>query len=570
MKTASIPYDLIIIGSGAGAVPAALAARHAGRRVLIVEKTELFGGSTAMSGGVAWLPLNPVGRRAGVVDSPEQVLTYLEAGSHEGGKGSTPQRRQAFVAHSPDMVAFLEALGMRFIHPEGYADYHEGEFPGGQPRSRSLIAEIYDLRRLGEWKARFRAPPGLPPIRMSEFSSLTLGYRTFKSLRATARVGLRLMCNRLGAELVGMGASLQGRLLELALQAGVDIELSCAVENFVVEDGQVVGVQVRQDGAMRQIHARDGVLIDSGGFARAQDMRDAFQQQPSLASDSLANPGDTGEVLNMALALGADSDLMDLSWWVITSRMPGGRTPTHTADMSKPHAILVDQSGHRFVNEATSYVEVGKAMFRRDLEHRAIPSWIILDSQHRRKYRWGGAPAGTPPKAWINSGYMKQAETLAELAKICGFEPEALEQTVARFNTFARSGTDEDFGRGRGAFHRYLGDPKHWPNPSLGTIAKAPFYAVEVRPGDVGTAGGLVTDEHARVVRVDGSPIPGLYATGNAAAPMAGRFYPGAGSTIGPAMVFGYIAAKHAIGRDGPHVEMRMTSQWNPPNEPNF
>jgi 3-oxosteroid 1-dehydrogenase len=219
-------------------------------------------------------------------------------------------------------------------------------------------------------------------------------------------------------------------------------------------------------------------------------------------------------------------------------------------DMAKPHCLMVDSAGNRYVNEATSYVAVGIAMFERHRTVPAVPSWMIIESRHRDTYRLGGHVPGEPPEEWITSGYMKRADTIEDLARQCSIEPSALKAAVTRFNGFARDGIDQDFGKGRSAYHRFMGDPTHHPNPCLGPVEKPPFYAIRIFPGDVGTAGGLLTDEFARVLRKDGSPILGLYATGNATASIMGRSYPGAGASIGASMVFGYIAARHALGQN--------------------
>jgi 3-oxosteroid 1-dehydrogenase len=222
--------------------------------------------------------------------------------------------------------------------------------------------------------------------------------------------------------------------------------------------------------------------------------------------------------------------------------------------MAKPHSIVVDQGGERYMNEATSYVDVGNAMYARNEQTPAIPSWYIVDSRHRRRYRFGGLPPGSPPAHWLSSGYMIEAATLAELARKCGIDAERLDATVKRFNQFALAGVDEDFGRGASAYNRFFGDPSHKPNASLGTIEKGPFYAVKLYPGDVGTSGGLVTDEFARVLRKDGTFIPGLYAAGNAAAPVVGASYPGAGASIASSLVFGFVAARHALDVDAQEI----------------
>jgi 3-oxosteroid 1-dehydrogenase len=312
------------------------------------------------------------------------------------------------------------------------------------------------------------------------------------------------------------------------------------------------------------------VLINSGGFSHSQELRERYQAKPNPWRWTNANPGDTGEMIEAAMRLGAAVDCMNEAWWVITSLAPGESLPEgavaadgtpipfmHHLDLSLPFSIMVDQLGQRLCDEAGAYMEIGQRMYQRHADTgRAIPSWVIMDARQREYYPWGTASPGQVPKSWLESGYLKRADTLAELAAQCGIDVSGLQATVRRFNEFCRTGRDEDFGRGGRAFDRAHGDPTVKPNPNLGSIEKAPFYAVAMYPGDVGTAGGMVTDEFARVLRDDGSVIDGLYATGNSTASVMGRCYPGAGASIGASFIFGYIAARHAATAAGKaHVE---------------
>jgi 3-oxosteroid 1-dehydrogenase len=362
-----------------------------------------------------------------------------------------------------------------------------------------------------------------------------------------ARVGIRMLQNRFGKKLVGLGAALQGRLLEMALRRDVPIWLSSEVQQLMIHDGRAGGVVMHRNSRISHVEARSAVLLDSGGFARNAQMRARFQRAPIGSDWTSANPGDTGEIIRMAMDAGAAAHGLDQSWWVSSSVFPDGSRGQHHADMAKPHCILVDQSGRRYVNEATSYVKVGEIMYARNATVLTIPSWLIMDARHRSRYRWAGRPPGRPPAHWISSGYMMTAKSIEELARACNIDPASLQATVSRFNGFARAGRDEDFGRGVSAYSRVVGDPTVSPNASLGAIERPPFYAVRLYPGDVGTSGGLVTDEFARVLRSDGTPIYGLYAAGNCTASVVGRSYPGAGASIGAALVFGYAAAMHVI-----------------------
>lgn len=553
MTKADLPWDqevdLVIVGSGAGAVTAALRARKWGKRALIVEKAELFGGSTALSGGVTWIPNAAPLLRAGVDDSIEKGRAYLDACAGPYAPGTTRERREAYLGKGPEMISFLESEGMEFAYLDGFSDYHEGEYPGGLARGRSLGGKLFALNRLGDWLPKMRRASGIQeiPATVPEIGQLVLSGRTWKSRLTFVKVGWRMIQRKLGRLLVAAGASLQGRLFLLAKNAGQEIWLGSPLTDLIREDGRVVGVVVRQNGRDRRVRARHGVLLDAGGFARNPEMRANMSRVPH-SQWTVANEGDTGEVLKMATDLGADTAMTQEAWWIPASFLPDGSIQWHNPiDMGKPHAIVVDQGGSRYVNESTSYVTVGLAMFERDKTVPAVPSWFIVESRHRDRYRMGIAPAGKTPEDWITSGYMKRADTIEDLARQCDIPPEQLRATIDRFNGFAEAGHDGDFGKGESAYNRVWGDPTNKPNPSLGKIEIGPFYAVKVFPADVGTCGGLVADEYARVLDKDGRPIPGLYAAGNITASVMGPSYPGAGASIGASMVFSYIAADHAL-----------------------
>jgi 3-oxosteroid 1-dehydrogenase len=539
-------YDFVIVGSGAGSVCAALAMKKASRTALILEKTDLVGGSTAMSGGVFWIPNNALGREAGVRDSYEQARTYLDACVGDAGPASSPERRHAFLTQGPKMVDFLRAHGMAFLHAEGYSDYHEGTKPGGIARSRSLISDIFDMRALGPFAKKVRRGGG-PPVLTTEIPPLTLYGRTWRSRLTMLKLGLRMLRNKLGADLVGTGTSIQGRLFQIALREKLNIWTEAPALELIEENGRVAGVRTRKDGKEVRVAARLGVLINAGGFSHNTEMRDQNLLSPNV-NITLANPGDTGEMIKMAQGLGADLDIMEQCWWVSASRMPGGVPGLHPFDIAKPHSIIVDGDGQRIVNESTSYMEVGVRMYERHKTAQAVPAWWIVDSGFMHSYTWSGRAPGDPPQEWFDSGYMKRGDTVEALAQACGVDPAALAATVQRFNGFARAGVDQEYQRGQGAYDRYQGDPNIKPNPNLAPLDKAPYYAVQLYPGDVGTCGGMMTDEHARVLRPDRSVIEGLYATGNCTASVVGRSYPGAGASIGASATFAYIAARHAAG----------------------
>ncbi|MNF22405.1 3-oxosteroid 1-dehydrogenase [compost metagenome] len=558
-------YDLVIVGSGGGSMCAALKAKELGKSALIIEKLDKVGGSTGYSGGVWWVPNNPVMKRHGVEDSYERAQQYLNSTVTYDGPSTSPQRREAFLRTGPLMVEFLERKGMAFEYADGWADYYDDR-PGGEPRGRSLVAKLFDIRELGDWAGRLSRYRGMAmPANADEFPTLFLLKRTWAGKMKAMQLGWRMLMQKLrGQQLLGGGAAIQGRMLQIALREGIPIWTESPVDELIIEEGRVVGVAIRHGDSVQRVQARDAVLINTGGFSRNAEMRQRHQPHPASAEWTNANLGDTGEVIEAAMRLGAATDCMDEAWWVVTSLGPdetlpeGARTSSgeplpfmHHLDLSLPYSIMVDQDGQRFCDEAGSYMEIGQRMYKRHAETgKAVPSWVVMDSRQRKFYPWGTAMPGQIPQQWLDSGYMIKADSLQELALKCGINIAGLHATVERFNGFCAKGEDPDFGRGSRAFDRCHGDPTVQPNPNLGSIEKAPFYAVRMYPGDVGTAGGLVTDEYARVLREDGSPIAGLYATGNATAGVTGRCYPGAGTSISASFIFAYIAAMHSAGQD--------------------
>lgn len=558
--------DLVVVGSGAGSICSALVAKSLGQSCLILEKQARVGGSTAISGGVLWTPFNPLMAEEGIADDYARARRYFDSVVTYEGPGTTPARREAFLKLGPPMIEFLRARGMRFFRPEGWSDYYDDR-PGGEPRSRCLMAPLYDARALGPWARRLaRSPVGAGmPVHSHELPVLYLAKRSLAGKAMALRLAGRMLRSRMtGADLVSNGAAIQGRMLEIALREAIPIVPEVAVSGFVVEGERVVGVRVvgGSGAGERIVRARRGVLLNAGGFSRSQGLRQRFGPAPTAAQWTAANPGDTGEILEAAMALGAATDNLDAFWWVPTTQGLDGRWPegttmpdgtlapwTHHLDLSLPHSIVVDRLGERYVNESASYMEVGERMHERNRTHAsAIPSFVVFDGLHRRWYPWGTSLPGVTPKQWLESGYMKQADTLEGLAKACGIDAAGLAKTVERWNGFCQRGVDGDFARGGRSFDRAHGDPRVRPNPNLGPISTPPFSAVAMVPSDVGTAGGLVTDEWARVLRGDGRAIEGLYATGNTTASVMGRTYPGAGASIAAAFTFGFIAAHHALG----------------------
>lgn len=545
---ADIPstYDFIIVGSGGGGIVAAITARARGLKVLLLEKEPLIGGSSALSGGIVWIPDNPVMKRDGQTDSIEQAMTYVDNFTKDVGHVSPPERRRAFLEAGPQMVDLLEKEGMAFEYCAEYADYY-AHLPGGHQSGRSLQGDLFDLNELGEWKAKFRINPAALPVRTSEGRHLFLMKRTLKGAETAARLATRVAKEKVqGTKVVGSGGSLIGRLFQIALRMGTDVHVDAPLEAFLVEDGRVVGVRTTIAGEPVEVRATHGVLVAAGGFARNAEMRRQYQPQPSSAEWTKANPGDTGEAIRMMEGVGAELAYMEEAWWIPSSIPPGAEPIHNVADISKPYGILVDAAGNRFANESASYMEIGKAMYARNATASTTPAWYVMDARHRANYPWFRTPPGITPSEWTETGWMKQGKTIEALAEACGIDAAGLKASVERFNGFCKTGVDLDYHRGENAYARYFADPKVKPNGSLGPIEKGPFLAIPIWPGDGGTAGGVVADSHARVLKADGSLVPGLYATGNCTAPVYGPFYTGAGCSIGASFVGGYLAAMDA------------------------
>ena len=547
-------FDFVVVGSGGGSMCSALVARQAGKSVLILEKTPLIGGTTARSGGVMWIPNNRFMKRDGVPDSEVQANTYMDAviGDHNDTPGASRVRRQAYVAEGTRMVDFLVDQGIKLTRVSYWPDYYD-EAPGGSEQGRTVVAELFNVNELGEWKDKLR------PNFMNMMSTLDemLKLRFIKKSWESKRIAVRFMTRTIFAKLTGKhyvtaGAALQGRMFQAAIKAGVEFRTEAAVKELIVENGAVKGVVAMIDGEPRRFGTRLGVLVNAGGFAHNQKMRDEYQPGTSTKWTNTAE-GDTGEMILEMMRQGAAIAQMDEMVGNQMSIPPGMEDapvkPVVQGVTAAPHAILVDQSGVRYMNESGSYMTYCQGMLARNKTVPAVPSWAIMDSQYMKNYALiTPMPGAKKPKAWFDAGFLKKADTIEELAGMLDIDPTALRGTVDRFNGFAEKNHDDDFNRGERAYDRWLGDKYHEKNASLGVISEGPFYAVQVVPGDVGTYGGVVTDENARVLREDGSVIEGLYATGISTASVMGRRYAGAGASVGPSFVWGYVAAKHAVG----------------------
>jgi 3-oxosteroid 1-dehydrogenase len=552
MTTWDVTTDFLVIGSGGGALVGALRASALGKEVIVCEKSDKIGGSTGMSGGVIWIPNNLLMQREHVADSREAGLAYFESVVGDAGPASSMARRETYLDAGNEMVGFLESEGLEFRRCEGYSDYYSGVrgVVGGNARSRSFEAKAFDAAKLGALRERLRPGISGPLVMYTGEAPQLSALRTVRGFKVSTRVGLRTTAARLrGKKYLTNGAALVGRLLTALVARGVPVWTESALEDLVIENGAAVGAVIRKEGNEVRVRARGGVLIASGGFAHNKQMREevAGGKPAGRPEWTNANPGDTGEGIRIAMQYGAATDLMDEAWWIPGWKKPDGSTSMSIGERCKPGSIIVDSKGSRYFNEAVAYQEAGQRMFAHEAEAGgAIPSWLIIDSRNRSHYTFGWFPPGKTPQDWIDKGLMMRGDTLEDLAGQCGIDPGGLAATVERFNGFARTGVDEDFHRGEGDHEKFQADPSHKPNPSLGPVSTAPFYAIAMYPSDLGTNGGLLTDEFGRVLSANGQPIPGLYATGNCTASVMGRKYLGAGATIGPSAVFGFVAANHS------------------------
>lgn len=563
MTDAALVCDALVVGSGAGGLSAAVTARAFGLDVLVVEKEPYFGGTTARSGGWLWIPCSPHARAAGIEDSPDAARTYLQ---HEAGNHFDAARVDAFLKHGPEMVAFMEReTAVRFELGPQFSDYHP-DSPGGRPGGRSICAAPYDGRELGDEVRRLR-----PPLREITMLGMMIGsnrellhfFNITRSLRSAGFVAKSLaifgrdMATRGRAMRLTNGNALAARLAKSCFDLDVPIWTNAPAVALIRENGAVRGAVVERDGQRIRIEARRGVVLAAGGFPQEVARRKAlFPHAPSGAEHwSPAPPGNTGDGLRLGESVGAavEERYPNAAAWCPVSLVPRrdgtkGVFP-HFIDRAKPGVIGVTRHGRRFTNEANSYHDYVQAMVRTCAGENEVASWLITDHAAIRRYGLGFAkPFPMPVGQYVRSGYLQRGRTLRELAQRAGIDPAGLEATVAAYNEAARRGEDPEFCRGSTAYNRYLGDALVQPNPCVAPIETAPFYALKLVPGDLGTFAGLRADADARVLDREGQVIPGLYAAGNDLASIMGGNYPGGGITLGPAMTFGYIAARHMAG----------------------
>jgi succinate dehydrogenase/fumarate reductase flavoprotein subunit len=561
----TIECDLLVAGSGAAGMTAAVVARKQGRlNVIVAEKEPVFGGTTALSGGYLWVPNNPLSQAAGIKDSVAAARTYIR---HEAGNQFDEKRVDAFLRDGPRMIAFMhEHTAVRFEASPAFSDYHP-DAPGGLPGGRSILTQPTNASILGQDLAKLRPPrPELTLYGLAIGSGKELWhfYRATKRLDSFAYVAKRLAKHGLDVAVRGRGMlltngnALAARLYRTAKDLEVPVWLDSPVKRLLVNnDGSVSGAIVQTPQGLRRVLTRKGVVLACGGFSHDIARRQQMYTHSAGPSEhfSAASPGNVGDGIKLGETAGARivEGYPNAGAWAPTSLVPrkdGTKGPfPHFIDRGKPGVIAVIRNGQRFVNEANSYHDFVQGMIRACPKGEAAEAFLIADHKTIRRYGLGHVkPAPLPLKPSLESGYLIKGDTIAELARNVGIDPAGFEATIQRWNADVAQGEDRAFGKGSTAYNRFHGDPEVQPNPCLAPISNGPFYAVRVVPGDIGTFAGLRTDEHSRVLDSAGAPIPGLYAAGNDMASVLGGNYSGGGITLGPGMTFGFIAGRHAAG----------------------
>ncbi|WP_281074558.1 FAD-dependent oxidoreductase [Klebsiella quasivariicola] len=552
--------DVLVVGTGAAGMSAAVTAAHQGLNVLMVEKRARFGGTAARSGGWLWIPGTHLAKAWGHNDSPEAVKTYLR---HEGGESYNEARVDAFLQNGPQAVEFfLKNTAVDFEMPLTFPDYH-AEAPGAMQGGRSMVAKPFDARQLGDSLKLLE--PALPELTVfgmmigsgKDIRHLMNATRSLQSaVYATKRLSKHfwetLTLGR--GMLLTNGNALMGRLAKSALDKNIPIWLNSPVQELLTEDGRIVGAKVKKDNDIITVYATKGVVLAAGGFSHDVERRKANYRHTPTGKEhwSPTVETNTGDTFKLFEALGGriDTHLANAAAWSpvsLTRRTDGSQgVMPHFIDRAKPGVIAVTAKGLRFTNEANSYHDYVQDMITACKGESETCSWLICDHHTLRRYGLGCvAPFPLPIGRYLKSGYLIKGATVEELAKNAGIDPLQLKKTVADFNKGAALGQDAAFGKGSKAYNRYQGDALHQPNPCVKEINHGPFYAVKIRPGDIGTYNGIPVDRHNRALNKEGVPIEGLFAIGNDATSIMGGNYPGAGITLGPALTFGYAVGKY-------------------------
>ena len=570
-------YDVIVLGAGAGGMAAAVVAANEGLKTLLLETTEYVGGTTAISGGMVWVPNNAKMAAAGLADTAEAARAYLDATAGTvNGDNSSAALRQVFLDQAPGAIDYFDRhTHVNLVPLPFYPDYYPDE-AGATQGGRVMEPLAFDARELGESFKLLRPP--LPEFTllggmMVARPDIVHFRRLFKSPASALRVArlvaayaMQRMTLHRGAALV-LGNALAGRLLKSLLVLDVPIRLKTATNRLLLEDGRVTGVEIATAAGVRTIKARRGVVLAAGGFSHDAKLRDSLLPAEA-AMHSAAGPGNSGDGIKLAQSVGGqipDDNASNAFWAPISRFTRGDGSPgvyPHTVtDRGKPGMMAVNGEGRRFTNESNSYHEFVKAMLRSHNQSPTIPAHLICDHQSLWQYGLGAVkPMCLRLAPYINSGYLIQAQNLDQLAQKIGVPGRHLKETVAAYNADAERGEDRAFGRGSNAYHKYVGDPANQPNPCMRPMATTPFYAVTLYPGDLGTAAGARSNGNGAVLDGGGRPIPGLYACGNDMNSVMGGSYPGPGITLGPALVFGYLAAMHMAHGDQANSDNRRTA----------
>lgn len=557
-------FDLVVVGSGAGAMLGAVRAADEGLSVLVVEKSEFVGGTSAISGGGIWVPCNDDMPRAGLRDSIDAAFRYMKTCVR--GLASD-DRVLAYVESARTLARYLGEIGVPYRCVPLYSDYYP-TLEGGRPGGRTMDAVPFNARKLGLEALQTLRPanPGqlvFGRVEMTAFEAHSMLAREFKGMLMLAWIMLRYFLDypwrsktARDRRLTG-GHALLGGLYWAARQRGIPIWCKSPMKSLVAESGRVAGVVVSREGSDVTVRARKAVLLAAGGFERNQQMREQYLPKPTNQAWTATPPNcNTGDAIRAGAEVGGALKLMDLAWGTPTMEVPREEKFRGIfVERSLPGCMVVNAQGERFVNESGPYPEFQQAMLANHAKSGgAVPAWFVFDADFRSRYPIGPLmPSKAVPDSklrpnWLSTVYWK-ADTLEALAAQIGVDPKGLVASAAKMTEYARTGKDLDFDRGGNSFDRYYSDPHVRPNPNLAPIAKPPFYAIKLLPGDIGTKGGLLTDRDARVLDAQGAPIKGLYCVGNNAASVMGPSYPGAGATIGPAMTFAYRAIAHMAGK---------------------
>lgn len=544
MNTAGA-YDFIVVGSGAAGLVGAISARLAGLRPLVIEKSDRWGGTTALSGGVLWIPANDAMLTEGVEDPIERARSYLDGLLGPDATERERAKAEAFLDNAPSMARMLAGEGLQWVRNRDHPDYYPEV--DGAGFGRTLEAAPIDGHKLGERLATLRAVElDIPALTSDQFGPAVLSKTGIGPAIGGASIMLRHHWDKLrGRKPLGSGRGLIASLMLIVDRLGIPVRLSTGLVDLTMERGAVTGVVVEYEGRRETLAAPAGVLLAAGGFAQNPALRRELQGFAETWSN--ASPADRGDALVAARAIGADTELLDDCWWMPTVEIGPERRALALGLRALPGSIVVDHHGKRYMDEARSYMATGRIMREHGAaEHR---HWLIMDERFLSRHIFPDLSPASARARMLADGTLKRGNTVAELASECGLDPAALCATIERFNGFARAGVDDDFQRGATAYDRYWADPAHRPNPSLGPIERPPFWAAVLRPGDLGTNGGVKTDAAGRVLDTADRPIEGLYAAGNGSGSPFRRSYPGAGATIGAAATYGYIAARQAARR---------------------